>query len=104
MINRRLVEDVVCPVDDMKKSDYPRAFVQRGGTEGRENKGPRYRRRKPLRQDIDAGDVARQYLLGHVFQTPGFSKGFAVPALPRSRGDTTVLYSAKHLHAVVLLQ
>jgi hypothetical protein len=59
MISCKLeVEDVACPVDDMKKSDCSRSFVQRGWAEGRENKasgselmdylgeGPRCRRRK----------------------------------------------------------
>jgi hypothetical protein len=40
MINWKLdVEDIACPVDDMKKSDCSRSFVLRGWTEGRESKG-----------------------------------------------------------------
>ena|ERR1019366_1731206 len=67
-------EDVACPVDDMKKSDCSRSFVQRGWKEGRGNKDSGYElvvylgegdadgaRRKavltPTRQDIDAGDL-----------------------------------------------
>ena len=41
MINWRLAEDVVCPVDDMKKSDCSRPSFQRGiggGGEGRETR------------------------------------------------------------------
>jgi hypothetical protein len=46
------VEGVASPVDDMKKSD---SFVQRGWTEGRENKGSGY--------GIEAGDLS---VAGHV--------------------------------------
>jgi hypothetical protein len=44
MINWKLeVEDVACPVNDMNAKDCSRSFVRRGQTEGRENKGGRYK-------------------------------------------------------------
>jgi hypothetical protein len=40
MINWKFeVDDVACPVDDMKTTDCSRSFVQRGWNEGRQNKG-----------------------------------------------------------------
>ena len=64
MINWKFeVEDVVCPVDDMTTTDCSRSFVQRGWSEGRENKGSGY---ELMSDDADGARLPRGRMLKQV--------------------------------------
>ena len=70
MINWKFeVEDVACPVDDMKTTDCSRSFVQRRWGEGRENKGSGYELMMQMAQGCgdphEVLDIIRHGMLVH---------------------------------------